>query len=474
MSFMDKYSLADYTSTFEDASNGASPDSFAYFYSITNSPHPQRVQNDATIDTYDEDFLTEDFDKLVPSYDELLGAPMASLAWIIPEEPICFLSPQKERQPALPVLTRAHPHTTEKGTAVHHPLVPRELPRVARVASPAEPIDLCTDDEEDCDAQIKGKGELEKSDSSFRFSAPSNGAPSPPLSSEAPSPASTRDFDTFADGGSESWSRGSSQSPVEWEDVHKEHEAHFGPDYTETDDDADGELDEDEEGEDELRVDAENNASIHAHLPRPIIPLPARAQVGQTPSLVAPSSFIDPSRLSLADAADSDDDQNDFPESEEDDDSDYAAPASKRRHSNSGKPTAVAPKRATKGKGKAKAREPKRRLVNTNPPESIQAAADGAPAVRASAPAMDSKWIEIRENLYLCLSGGCTLTTRTANGVSRHFKLDHENMAPEGGGGRREVLRKHLDLQKRTCKASLAKKKEALAQLAPRRRAKKA
>jgi hypothetical protein len=356
---------------------------------------------------------------------------------------------------------------------------------VARVASPVESIDLCTDDEEDCDRQIKGEGELEKSDSSFPFSAPSNGAPSPPLSSEAPSPASTRDFDTFANGGSESWSRGSSQSPVEWEDVHKEHEVHFGPDYTETDDDADGEVDEDEEGEDELRVEAEDNASIHAHLPRPIIPLPTRAQVGQTPSF-APSSFIDPSRLSLAGAVHSDDDQNDLSESEEDDDSDYTAPASKRRRSNSSKPTAVAPKRATKGKGKGKAREPKRRLVNANPPDSIQAAADGAPAVRASAPAMDSKWIEIRENLYLCLSGGCTLTTRTTNGVSRHFKLDHENMAPEGGvrcpagcpetfkGGRREVLRKHLDLQKRTCKASLAKKKEALAQLAPRRRAKKA
>jgi hypothetical protein len=192
------------------------------------------------------------------------------------------------------------------------------------------------------------------------------------------------------------------------------------------------------------------------------------------------------SNLALVDAADSVNDHDDFLMSEEDDDADYAAPASKRRRSNSGKPTAVAPKRATKEKGKAKAREPKCRLVNAKPPESIQAAVDGAPAARASAPAMDSKWIKIKENLCLCRSGGCTVTTRTENGVSRHFKLDHENMAPEGGvrcpagcpetfkGGRREVLRKHLDLQKRTCKASLAKKKEALAQLAPRRRAKKA
>jgi hypothetical protein len=190
--------------------------------------------------------------------------------------------------------------------------------------------------------------------------------------------------------------------------------------------------------------------------------------------------------LALVDAADSVNDHDDFLMSEVDDDADYAAPASKRRRSNSGKPTAVAPKRATKEKGKAKAREPKCRLVNAKPPESIQAAVDGAPAARASAPAMDSKWIKIKENLCLCRSGGCTVTTRTENGVSRHFKLDHENMAPEGGvqcpagcsqpfkGGSREVLRRHLDLRKSTCKALLAKRKEALAQLAPRQRAKKA
>jgi hypothetical protein len=57
MSFMDKYSAADYTSTFEDASKGASQDSFQYLYSLTDSPQPLRIQNDATLDTSDEDFL---------------------------------------------------------------------------------------------------------------------------------------------------------------------------------------------------------------------------------------------------------------------------------------------------------------------------------------------------------------------------------------------------------------------------------
>jgi hypothetical protein len=57
MSFMDKYSTADYAATFEDASNDTSPDSFTFLYSLTNTPQAQSAQNDTTLDTCDEDFL---------------------------------------------------------------------------------------------------------------------------------------------------------------------------------------------------------------------------------------------------------------------------------------------------------------------------------------------------------------------------------------------------------------------------------
>ncbi|KAJ7932945.1 hypothetical protein B0H13DRAFT_1953877 [Mycena leptocephala] len=398
---------------------------------------------------------------------------MASSAWIIPDEPIHFLSPivEKDQQRALPSTTRLH---LPQATATPRPLTTREPHRVAPVvASTAEPIDLCTDDEEDCDAEIEGKGNPEKTNAFFpTILSPLNvGAPSPPLSSEAPSPASTRDF-----GGSETWSRGSTEALVEWEDVDEGHDHCSGSAYNETDDDTDGELDEDKEGEAEPHVYEVGNDAFYTQLPRPIIPLPARAQVAQAPS-PAPSPIAGPSKLSPADAADSDNEHDDYLESEEDDDGDYAAPAPKRRRNNSGKPTAVASKRATKRKGKGKACEPKRRLVN--PPESIQAAIDGAPAAHAPAPDVDPKapkWVQVAENLYCCLFDDCAETTKSVSGISRHVKkhLNEPAMECPAGCGvlfpsrRREVLKRHMEGEKgraAACKASLAKRNERLERL---------
>jgi hypothetical protein len=57
MSFMDKYSTADYASSFEDASKGTSQDSFEEFYLLTDTPQPRHFQDEAKLDTSDDNFL---------------------------------------------------------------------------------------------------------------------------------------------------------------------------------------------------------------------------------------------------------------------------------------------------------------------------------------------------------------------------------------------------------------------------------
>ncbi|KAF8146382.1 hypothetical protein K438DRAFT_2093776 [Mycena galopus ATCC 62051] len=448
---------------------------------LFETPKSMRVLTDATFDPIESIFSGGLGKWGPPSPNELLGSPLALPLWDVDgAEPIEFQATQSAS-------TRPEPPTsTNTDPSANSPLVPRGARPVARVDPTVfEDAPLGSDDDYDYaleDAEEHEREEMKNLlpltlqrhavDFATASTFGSLGAPSPPLSSEAPSPESTRDFD-FNDGASE-FSRRSESPPRQDVEPHPENDVFDG-------DDADewqtfgAELAENV-ASDESASESEEDEPLISHapafaqpLPRPIIALPARRLATQAtvPPVAGSSKFFH-----TADDSDSEDDAS----YSGDDDSDYghsarrAAPT-KRRRTNSSKAVPVPlPKRDVKGKGKGKA--------------TGKAKAPAKPK-RSPEPKILAGFNEViefvcnKDGTYRCplIEKGCTHIKlyESLSGVDRHFKLKHlplERLDCLAGCGatfaRRDVYRKHLKGEGGsggTCKAAKAEVDKAIQQL---------
>ncbi|KAF7333308.1 hypothetical protein MVEN_02345700 [Mycena venus] len=446
MSLLDTSSLSDldYARSFDDHVDSDStlrtPEAF-------RTPKPIRVETIATIDPADPDFFSG-FSRewRRPSPDQLLGfldSPIAVPGWILGEEMLDFYPPITAKTPALTrpqTLSGSVTTSKAKASVAHHPPAPRDELPVARVASPRiEDAPLGSDDDYDYAAEDEEEQAsfLARAtvDSSTSAHASSLSAPSPPLSSEVPSPESARDFDTFSDV-SESSGRVRSEYPMGWApdpEFHAQHDAYYPSDHVDIVDeggyhDLESVTDDDAEGGDE---DDE-----------------ATPSTSSAPSTL--TQFEDESEADASYAHNSDGDN--------DDDSDYEVPPRKQRRTNSGKASAIPVARlpqhsAAKGKGKApeKARASKSKRGSS---EQLLVPAD-APRPTFTQDA-DGKFPCPLRDL------GCTQRPLTENGMNRHYSEHHVQkerlVCPTGCGttfSRMDVLRKHLGGEKikATCKA---------------------
>ncbi|KAJ6535103.1 hypothetical protein B0H19DRAFT_1271754 [Mycena capillaripes] len=474
MSLLEKYNLR-YSSSFDDV-DGSPESSGGILDTLKHLP----LDADASLGVADDDVRTDDFHEWGGLEYRRLGSPLPTPYWI-DAEPITF-ERHTPKQPAL---------------APHFP--------AAHVPPPVFLLGLGSDDEEDCDKEIAGMGAPKPilfPNAVYHLPSPASSlsAVSLPLSSEAPSPASTRDFESVDGGSSGSFS--------EWEgdavDDQVYSEGYASDDAEDTDEEADSENDDVYNGEiqfqDEPYVhddEVEQDASIDAHpQPRPTIPLPRR-QLEVAPALFSAPAYprvpiAGPSTnpLSIESGDDEEDAYGESEEEDEDDDYTAPAPASKRRRGDSGTALAVAapkPKRTNanaKSKGKAKAHAaPKRKRAQTQQ-AAVEWNSEGAPPTHTSKNRSQAKQFYTTGGKgFICIfpvaSGKCTRTVESESGISRHVLQDHlqtEGQTCSACGHkfrnkRRDLLRKHLN---NSCKASLEKKHAALAQLEATGRPKKA
>ncbi|KAJ6510974.1 hypothetical protein C8R45DRAFT_1068823 [Mycena sanguinolenta] len=492
--------LIDRACTFQhECDEDTNADPFLRLCALTETPKIIRVRTDVIFDPVDDtEFFTGDLRKWgPPSADELLGSPISSFDYAAAvAEPIEF-------------------HSTHAALTS----CPRQSDSVGPVeSSPFEDAPLGPDD--DYDSPVEDDEEEHDLESLNALAAPVHSADvstttspftasSPPLSSEAPSPASARDFDFIPDDDASFWDAeprnydacyasddGDLERPLLdtlSDDDAEEDEDAFEAQYDAfpllgdlTDDDAEGE-DVDADGEDdddasefeELRPQANATAATTPTQPTPrlIVPLPSRSKA--TPSTASP--IAGPSTLPHShDDSDpeADDSHLSDPSGDDDEDSDYDdyRPAPKRRRANSGQAKAASPKRG-KGKGKAKAAAPKRTPARARGSKSRQALEDSEKIlVAADAPAPEYDDFKItsgkHKGKYTCplVSLGCPNTKPCKlNGMTRHYKFNHlPGITQECGAcgkklsGRNYVIGKHLEF---SCKASGEKVQAAIGAL---------
>ncbi|KAJ7875711.1 hypothetical protein B0H14DRAFT_2715259 [Mycena olivaceomarginata] len=292
------------------------------------------------------------------------------------------------------------------------------------------------------------------------------GTPSPPLSSEAPSPESTRDFDRFNDDASEFSRRSEPPLPQDGE-PHQEHDV---SDEWKT---FDAELMKitanDDASESEEDKPLTSHAPVFAEpLSRPIIALPARRLALATQPTAAP--ITGPSKFFQI-LADSDCEDDATYSDSGDEDSDYghsarrAAPATKRRRTNLSKAVQVPlQQRAAKGKGKGKATGKAKAKAPAKPKRSQK------PQILVSTnTAMPTYEANPEDGMFSCplITEGCTYLGlfETRSGARRHY-MKHVPRARYNclaGCGksfeRKDVYRKHLKgdrSQEPSCKAAKA------------------
>ncbi|KAF8180312.1 hypothetical protein K438DRAFT_1976841 [Mycena galopus ATCC 62051] len=449
---------------------------------LFETPKSMRVLTDATFDPIESIFSGGLGKWGPPSPNELLGSPLALPLWDVDgAEPIEFQATQ-------PASTRPEPPaSTNTDPSLNSPLVPRGARPVAR-ADPTvfEDAPLGSDDDYDYaleDAEEREREEmktlrpltLQRHAVGFATAATfgSLGAPSPPLSSEAPSPESTRDFDAFNDGASE-FSRRSESSPRQDVERHPENDV-FDRDDAEEGQTLDAELVEitsaSESEEDEPLTS--HGPAFAQPLPRPIIALPARHLGTQAtaPPIAGPSKFFH-----IVDDSDPEDDAS-YSDSGHDD-SDYghsarrAAPTTKRRRTNSSKAVPVSlPKRDAKGKGKGKAT---RKAKAPAKPKRSQEPQILLPA-NAVIPTFEAN---PKDGLFSCplITKGCTWFElfETRGGVRRHYMkhIPRARLDCLAGCGktfeRKDVYRKHLKgdgSSEPACKAARAEVDKAIQKL---------
>ncbi|KAJ7435519.1 hypothetical protein B0H11DRAFT_2113359, partial [Mycena galericulata] len=274
--------------TFEDEGSNSSPIGLNL---LLDSPKPIRVQRQPSA-SVDVDFYTDIRDEWRPTTCDDLA--IAVCPGVLTEEAVDFFDIEKSILGSSPEF-----------------LSYREQPSMPRAASPVSDLGLSGDDEEDCSAEITGEGAERPTfspvfpsctvDVPTASSPPTSfGAPSPPLSSEAPPPYA-----------------------YQYEDAEGEDAEQDAPCFE----------DESPAHEDKILSDPEERASKpQLHL---IAPLPPRCK-------------------------DNDDQEHDAQSEDDERDDDYHEPAPKRRRTESGKCKArvVRTKRNAKSKseGKGKAR----------------------------------------------------------------------------------------------------------------------
>ncbi|KAJ6510979.1 hypothetical protein C8R45DRAFT_1089102 [Mycena sanguinolenta] len=500
----------------EDTSAG----SLTRLYALTETPKKICVHTAATFDSVGTEFFvridldtshlsSHDLNDILqsgdlrkwgpPSADELLGEPLAFFDCdAAAAEPIVFRSTR-------PTLTRSQQASVP---SVESPGI-EDAP-----LGPDDDYDDAKEDEEERELERTNALALAVHGADVCATGPSTAA-SPPLSSEAPSPASARDFGSFHDDDvSDFYSESSStwdveshleydvsdasnddaleEVPVDGITDHDGDEDAFEREHDAspllgdlTDDDAQGE-DDDADGQDDYdashlyQLEEQHSQTIATvavvPIPRPIIPLPSRSRA--TPATA--SQVVGPSTLShYRDDSDPEPD-DDYSEPTDDEESseyeDYPT-TSKRRRANSGEGKAAPPKR-----GKAKAAAPKRRAADKKASAKIPAKAratkpkytepeEEAPEpILVAADAPRPKYVENSAGLYPCPLAwrGCTHKPCGRNGTQRHYNLDHK---PEGAKeceacgkklqGRNEILLKHLR-SVTACTASQKKKQAAI------------